>query len=254
MKRVCARKWGAAALTVALAVSAARAQEEQPPETPETWYARLLARSETEAKPRVSDFWSEGSKLRSEMVIDGHRIVTIVNGETYYAYDAVTGRGVAVRRAPAAIAADASGERPFGRDLDVLLRQGAEKVGQVTDQGPSCCDIYRVTDDAGKRELWVSQDGRSLPVRVEIFNRATGRTASKEYVYWLKGLEIADGFFEPEGGIDLDRYTLEEYLLRTARDGPVGPVPILFAELLHGKPQPVEGAEGQAPSSSPPPK
>jgi hypothetical protein len=250
MKKVCGRKWGVAALSAVIAVSAARAQEEKTPELLQTWYAQMEAG--VEPPLRRSHFWSDGPKLRSEMVVKGHKIVTIVNGDTYYAYDAVWGRGVAIRRAPEAIAADASGERPFGRELDVLLEQGAEKVGEVTDEGPLCCDVYRVTDRNGKREIWVSQDGRRLPVRVEIFNRATGRTAHKDFVYWINGIDISDGFFEPEEAIELERYTLEEYLLRRARDGTVGPVPILLPDLLHGKAESAGGEVG--PSSSSPPE
>jgi outer membrane lipoprotein-sorting protein len=248
MKRICGWKWGAAALSVALAVSAARAQEEEASEGSLTWYAQVLARSESQLN--VSYFWSKGSRLRSETVLTGFKIVTIVNGDTYYAYDAVGGRGVAVRRAPAAVAAAASGERPFGRELENLLRQGAEKVGEETVMGRPC-DVYRLTDRVGKRELWVTQDSLRLPVRVAVFNRATGRKTYTDFVDWLRGIPISDGFFEPEEGVELKRYTLEEYLLRTARDGPVGPVPILFTDLLHGKPEPVEGAEGP---TSPPPR
>lgn len=250
MRQVCGRKWGVAALSVVLAASAVHAQEEKSPELPRTWYARALARSESELN--VSYFWSKGPKLRAETVISAFKIVTIVNGDTYYAYDAVGGRGVAIRRAPEAIAADASGERPFGRELDKLLRQGAEKVGEQTIMGRPC-DLYRVTDLAGKRELCVTQDTMRLPVRVEVFSRATGRKTYTDFVDWISGLMISDAFFEPDDSVELKHYTLEEYLLRTARDGPVSPVPVLFADLLHGKPEPVGGEEGPGRSPTSPP-
>jgi hypothetical protein len=97
-----------------------------------------------------------------------------------------------------------------------------------------------VTDETGKRELWVTQEAPQLPIRVEIFRRATGSKAYQDFVDWMRGIPISDSFFQPEGGVELERHTLEEYLLRMARDGPVGPVPILFGDLLHGKSEPVE--------------
>ena len=54
-----------------------------------TWYAQALARGA--AGLNVTHFWSRGSMLRAETVVAGHKIVTIVNGPWYYAYDGLTG-------------------------------------------------------------------------------------------------------------------------------------------------------------------
>ncbi|MDH3211404.1 MAG: DUF4412 domain-containing protein [Myxococcales bacterium] len=202
---------------------------------PETWYARSLARSESALN--VTYFWSKGPKMRSETVILGHRIVTIVNGETYYAYDASAGHGIAIGRAAEAIAADAPKRRPFGQEVETLLRQGAEKVGEETVRGRTC-DLYRVTDSAGRRQVWTTQDEPRVTIKIEIFNRPTGGRQYIDYDEWLRGLPIADSFFEPSAALRLERFTLEEYLLRSAREGPVGPVPILYADLLHGRSKP----------------
>ena len=51
----------------------------------------------------MTHFWSRGAAMRAETVVAGHRIVTIVKGEYYYAYDAIAKNGVQIRRTPAAV-------------------------------------------------------------------------------------------------------------------------------------------------------
>ena len=200
------------------------------PEQPPTWFSLALAHSEIGIN--VAYFWSKGPKLRAETVIAGRKIVTLVNGSTYYAYDATGRDGVAIGRAKAAIAKDAPGRRPFGRELDVVLAQGGEKVGEE-EVGGRAVERYRVTDDAGRREVWVTKDRLRLPVRVEIFTRPTGKTISTDFLSWTAELPIDDGFFEPDPGVRLERLSFDEY---AAREGtPVGPVPILYLDLLTGR-------------------
>jgi hypothetical protein len=211
-----------------LGIESASAQEQaQAP----SWYAEALAHSE--GGLNVTHFWSKGPKLRAETVIAGHRVVTIVSGQYYYAYDALTREGVAIRRAPEAIARDAPDRRPFGRELEILIEQGAEKVREDTLHGRSC-DVYRVTDRRGKRELWVTQGAGPLPVRLEIYSRSRHRTRYTDYSNWMTGIPVPDAFFEPETGVKLDRYEFEDYLRTSVHEGPVGPVPVLYADLLHG--------------------
>lgn len=203
---------------------------------PQSWHAQAMAHSE--AGLNVTYFWSKGPRLRAETVVTGHRVVTIVNGDFYYAYDAVNRKGIAIRRAPEAIAQDKADRRPFGRELEILLDQGAEKVGEEQHFG-ALCDVYRITDDAGKRVLWVTQAEPKLPVRLEIFSRKSGRTRFTDYLNWLSGVPLSDDFFKPEKEIELERYSLEDYVRITVNEGPIGPVPVLYADLLHGrKPRP----------------
>lgn len=199
-----------------------------------TWFAEALARGAA-GGINVTYFWSRNAKLRAETVVAGHKVVTIVNGEHYYAYDDLQKIGVDIRRAPEAIARDRPDRRPFGNELEALLSQGAEKVGEQSLAGRPC-ELYRVTDSRGRRSLWVTKDAHRLPVRIEIFNRVQSSTQYTDYLNWLQGLAMPDAFFAPEPGIELEPFTLESYLARTAEEGPVGPVPILYADLLHGRP------------------
>jgi hypothetical protein len=194
-----------------------------------TWYAQALARGQ--AGLNVTHFWSKGPMLRAETVVAGHRVVTIVKGEWYYAYDALSKRGVAIRRDPAAIERAAQAGRPFGDEYQSLLDQGAELVREEEVLGRKT-GVLRVTDDRGQRELWVTLDEERLPLRIEIWDRRSATRRFTDYVNWQSGLAIPDDFFEPEPRIALERVELEEYFARTLREGPVGPVPVLYARLL----------------------
>jgi hypothetical protein len=229
----------AAFAAAGLALAAAAGDESRPdagaPEQrsgPPTWYAQALARGD--AGLNVTHFWSKGPLLRAETVVSGHKIVTIVNGEWYYAFDGLLERGMAIRRDDSAIARDAPGRRPFGNEYEILIEQGAEKVGEDTLLGrPS--GIFRVTDEHGRRELWVTLDDARLPLRIEIFERSTGRKRYTDYINWRSSLFIPDAFFEPAPGVELERIDFEEYVRRSVETGPVGPVPVLYSNLLHVK-------------------
>ncbi len=204
------------------------AKEQAGSQTP-TWYALTLAHAEIGIN--VAYFWSKGPKLRAETVIAGRKVVSIVSGDTYYAYDATSREGVAIGRSRDAIAKDAPGRRPFGRELEVIVGQGGELVGEEVIGGRTF-ERYRVTDDAGRREVWVTKDDLRLPVRLEIYTRLTGKTISTDFVNWSSALPIDDGFFEPDAGVRFERLSYDEYAAR--RFTPVGPVPILYMDLLTG--------------------
>jgi len=207
---------------------AAPAKEEAGAQTP-TWYALTLAHSEIGIN--VAYFWSKGPKLRAETVVAGRKVVSIVNGDTYYAYDDTSREGVAIGRSREAIAKDAPGRRPFGREHDVIMKQGGELVGEE-EIGGRLCERYRVTDDAGRREVWVTKDEPHLPVRLEIYTRLSGKTIHTDFVNWSSALPIDDGFFEPDPGVRFQRLSYEEYAARQFT--PIGPVPVLYMDLVTG--------------------
>ena len=233
-------KWTRGALTSLLAwtllVAPAVAQEEGAPpapvELPNTWYAQALAHSAVGIN--VTHFWSKGPLLRAETVLLGRRVVTIVNGSTYYAYDGLGRTGVAVGRAPSAIEQDAERKRPFGNELAALLQQGAESVG-FENLGGREVEVFRITDERGRRQVWVTPGEERLPLRIEVFQRMTGQTLSTEFLNWMRGIPISDAFFEPEPGIDFAHLSFDEYLARQADGKPLGPVPILYTDLLHAR-------------------
>jgi len=210
--------------------SPAPAEAEKP--IPTTWYAQALAYSESGIN--VTHFWSKDiDKLRAETVVAGHRVVTIVNGDTYYAYDLLSRAGLAIKRSPVAVTQDAARRRPFGSEVDAVLRLGGEYMGTETLAGRTV-DVFQVTDNLGKRKVWVSNDDRRLTIRLTLFRRATGQTLHTDFLNWSYGLPIADAYFVPEADVRLLQVGFEEYLKKQANREPLGPVPVLYTDLLHG--------------------
>ena len=198
---------------------------------PVTWFAQVIAHSEMGLN--VTYFWSKGPMMRAETVVAGHKIVTIVRGDRYYAYDVINQRGISIVRMATAIELDAPSRRPFGNELETLVAQGAEKVREESVMG-RICDVYRITDRRGRRDVWVTQGNPSLPIRVQVFDRSRGTHYSTEYLNWQSGLHISDDFFEPDPGMELEDFELEEYYAYSVKKGPAGPVPILYADLIRG--------------------
>jgi len=197
-----------------------------------TWYAQALAQGP--GGLNVTQFWSKGSKLRAETVIAGHKVVTIVAGEWYCAYDAALGEGIRVRRAPEALAKDVPYRRPFGNDALKLIQQGAELVRQEDFHGRDA-DVYQLTDVLGRRTVWVSKDALNIPLRIEIYNRSHQTRQSTDYTDWLTGLRLRDAFFEIPPGTHFEEYDIEGYARAIADEGSVGPVPVLYMDLLRGR-------------------
>ncbi|MEE8580535.1 MAG: hypothetical protein V3T33_03005 [Myxococcota bacterium] len=195
-----------------------------------TWYAESVSRGEKGFL--VTHRWAKGARFRSEVVVAGHRIISIVNGEYYYTIDAVLHTGVAIRRSPQAIAADAKRPRPFGNEFARIVEAGGEKVS-TKQLGGRDCDLYRLTDNNGRRQVCVDQSASQLPIQVEVFDRATGRSETVDYVSWLSGIPIPDAFFEPDAGIALEHFEYQEYRKRS-RVERIGPAPPLYSHLLHG--------------------
>jgi hypothetical protein len=197
-----------------------------------TWYAQAF--SHGPGGINITHFWSKGSYLRAETIIAGHKIVTIVKDEWYYAYDATRANGIRVRRTPAARAMDAPYRRPFGNDALKLIRQGAEKIREETLHGRDT-EVYRLTDRRGRRTVWVTKDALNIPLRIEMYSRATKTTQVTDYTDWLTGLTLPDRYFEPERVVLIESYEFEQYAHALARKGSVGPVPVLYDDLLRGR-------------------
>jgi hypothetical protein len=219
----------AAAAALASLPFAAGAQEKPPPARADTWYTERLMSSG--ASPTIEHLWSKGPWLRSELVVGGQPIVQLVKGERYVIVNRLQRRGVAIQRNPRAIERDAAGKRPFADDRDRIVAAGGERVG-AEKFGAQECEVYRVTDGDGRRETCVTSAG--LPVRTEMWHRASGSSSIATYLTWASQVPLADDFFEPEPGTVIEEYGYEQYL-DAVQKGPVGPAPPLHGHLLHGK-------------------
>jgi hypothetical protein len=195
----------------------------------ETWYAeRLMSGGRT---PAIEHLWSKGPWLRSELVVGGQPIVQLVKGNRYVILNRLERRGIAIQRSPLAIAHDAAGKRPFADDRERILAAGGERVG-TQKLGGAECEVYRITDGDGRRETCVTASG--LPVRTEMWHRASGSSTSASYLSWASQVPLTDEFFDPDPGMVIEEYGYEQYLA-AAQKGPIGPAPPLHSYLLHGK-------------------
>lgn len=226
------RRVSALMILMAIALWAAPgASQDAPAELPDTWYAQALAYSELGIN--VTHFWSKGPNLRAETVIAGRRVITIVTPETYYAYDLLVRTGLAIQRSALSVEQDAERQRPFGNEFFALKRRGAELVRTET-LGGQKVEVYQLTNDEGRQRIWVPKDERRLPVRLQIFRRATSNEFQTDYLSWQRGLPVSDAFFRPEPDVQMAILTYKEYVDKQAAREPIGPVPVLYGDLLHG--------------------
>jgi len=197
-----------------------------------TWYAETLSSS-----PRgihATQYWAKGKdRLRAETVIAGHRLVSIVNGDVYYAVDVTEGKAIAVKRSKWALAEDAKRPRLVGTEGFVIRERGGEVVKSERLAGRPC-DVWRLTDQRGRREVWVQQggDGEMLPLRVEVYNRQAAAEIRTDYVQWASGLELADRIFLPDPRFPVDAMDYDEYVRRSTEGELL--MPVLHSNLLHG--------------------
>lgn len=196
----------------------------------EVWYMQSVSQSETTGYQNAH-YWSHGPKFRFETVIDGHPVVNIVNGPHYYAIDLFSGVGIVIERSSKAVAQDRLVPRPFGNDHIQLLNEGGELVREEVLFGKPC-KVYRLTNDRGKREVWVDKK-LDLPIRSIIFQRVTSSETVTDYIGWAHdNREVQAAFFEPDPRLKLVDIKYDSFA-RYAEEGTV--VPVLFPYLVHGR-------------------
>ncbi len=207
------------------------------PASADSWHAERLTSGA--GAPRVERLWSKGAALRAELVVGGHVVITYVKGDRYIVVDALTGKGTSIQRSAKAIAEDATRGRPFGTEQQSLTKIGAEKV-KTEGAGEAACDLYRVTDQAGRREVCVSTGEEKLPLVVRAWDRQSGAESETRYIAWSKDLEgknvtIPESFFTPDPRITLESFTYEVFMAKAQAGESVAVAPILYPELLLGR-------------------
>ena len=179
----------------------------------------------------IIQYWALGSRLRAEAVVRGQNVVTVVNGEFYYAWNALTNSGYRIRRPPEAIAADADRSRPFALQLEQILAEGGEKIRDETIEGIEV-EVYRVTDEKGRRTLQVQKGPGQIPIRLEAYDRTTGGEWRLDWINWIAGVMIPESFFEPPSEVKFEEFaSYDDYRLRQAGQH-VQPGRPFFPELL----------------------
>lgn len=199
-----------------------------------TWYAEKYAAGDVPV--RVEYLWARGPLFRSETVIAGQPITTIVRGDRYIILDELSRKGVSIQRAAEALADEKKLPRPFGNELLELQRAGGEFVKTETFGGNEC-DLYRLTNDEGRREVCVTRDDARLPVLLRVWQRRSQRRMESRYTVWNDRLPVPESFFEPDPRIPLTQVGYQEYVDRASKDLEL-PAPPLYRDLLHGRGNP----------------
>lgn len=198
-----------------------------------SWYALRVTRGDTGVI--VTSLWSSGRNLRAEAVLSGVPIQQLVDGEWYYVIDGMRHTGMAVRRSPKALEQDLArpARRPFGNEGADLEARGAELVREE-ELGGRKAKVLRLTDAMGRHEVWVTDDESALPIRIDSTDRSSGVHIVTDYVDWLSEVDLPAAFFEPDPRIQIERLEYDDYVKRASR-GPIGPAPVIFGDLLHGR-------------------
>ena len=172
--------------------------------------------------------------MRAESVVEGHPIVTLVDEKRYVIIDELRRTGVSIARSPRAIGQDAKRKRPFGNEVDDLLREGRGE-GRAARCAPArtSTTIASRASDGDRSEVWVTQDESRLPLESVFHDRGTGSMSRRVYLRWVEA-PWPDALFEPPDGVKLEELSYEAYVERSKK-GPVGPAPPFYADLLHGE-------------------
>lgn len=197
----------------------------------QTWAASRLTQSDSGSL--VEYLWSKGDRMRTQTVIAGRPVVTLVNETRYIIIDMLGKEGVSIERSETARRQDAKRPRPFGNEAAQLIAAGAEKVEGGVASGHEA-SRYRLTNANGRREVWVTDGEFELPVEIYHYYRKTGTEMRVRYLGWSPGVPIPDWFFEPPADVVLESVTYDEYVERSGKEA-VGPAPPFYAELLHGR-------------------
>jgi len=198
--------------------------------TPMSWYTSALVSGRSGY--RVTHYWSLGPALRSQTIIGVRPMTTIVYGDRYWVYDELLAEGIEIKRSPLAIAEDAKRGRPFGRDLEIIVEIGGERIETALVSGIPA-ETWRVTNSMGRRTVWVTANEPKVPLRVENFIRESGESATLNYSNWASGFEIQKKFFSPPADLELRRFEYNDFVAESLK-GPIGHTPILYPELIHG--------------------
>ncbi len=240
-RRLALRRLALALLVVAIGLGSGRALAATPGDPPaaaprideDGIYAMTTTRGESGL--HIVEYWSKGTTLRAHTTIAGRPFITLVSASRYTLLDPISRRGVSIPRGPRATEQDAGRRRLFGNEFESMRDQGAERIRtEESPMGP--LEVYRLTDDSGRRTVWVTADQYQLPIRFQTFDRRTGNEASVEYRGWAP-VPLSEAFFEvPSEGWVIDQVPTYDDWLKAPVTEAFKQAPIFFPLLLHGRP------------------
>ena len=119
-------------------LAADKSKEEQ------TWFAERVTSGDTGFS--LERFWSRGSLFRSEAVLGGQPMTTIVNETHYLMIDVLLARGISIERSARAKAKDKERGRPFALEAEKMIEAGGEQVSEEKYGLASETSVYAETE------------------------------------------------------------------------------------------------------------
>ena len=139
--------------------------------------------------------WLAGKKMRSEIVMDNNKMISISDGEAGVVYIYDPAQGTAIKMAYDANAQTAPTPERFTEKIDFAIT----KVIENTTYDGVKCKVLLVKDNTSKAEtkLWIRED-YGIPLRVEAIDSDGGKTVM-EYKNLKVGAQPANTFQLPAG-------------------------------------------------------
>lgn len=146
-----------------------------------------------------SKVWLEGEKVKTESVVEGQTIVSVVDGNTFYTYFPQENRAMKVTSDQLN---EQKTETPEDYTEDVETNPDKYKIVETTVYDGVECKVVEVTSANGKEQskMWVRQD-YGIPIRIESTDPNGDKT-----VIEFKNLKIGKqpaGTFQLPAGVEV---------------------------------------------------
>lgn len=139
--------------------------------------------------------WISGKKMKSEMMVENEKTMTIIDGDAKVLYTYNPAQGIALKLPLDNKSKTAETPDKFTKDVDA----GKVKVLETTTYEGVKCKVLLIQDADGKAQtkMWVRED-YGIPLRVEVTD-PSGEKMVMEYKNMKIGAQPADVFQLPSG-------------------------------------------------------
>jgi len=148
-----------------------------------------------EEKPLTGKMWISGKKMKSEMMIENNKMMTIIDGDANVVYTYNPAENMAMKIPLNNQVKTTDTPDKFTKDVDA----GKVKVLETTTYDGVKCRVLLITDEPNKTQtkMWVRED-YGIPLRVETTDLNGAKTVM-EYKNMTVGAVPSDVFQLPSG-------------------------------------------------------
>ena len=148
-----------------------------------------------EEKPLTGKMWIAGKKMKSEMMIENNKMMTIIDGDANVVYTYNPAENMAMKIPLNNQVKTTDTPDKFTKDVDA----GKVKVLETTTYDGVKCRVLLIADEPNKTQtkMWVRED-YGIPLRVEVTDPSGAKTVM-EYKNMTVGAVPSDVFQLPSG-------------------------------------------------------